>query len=77
VTFLRTFHHDDRADHLSGCRDVEVQRLAILGRRYDWCVGERCLEPVKRLLSLSGPGEALVFLQVSVEGVSPFRRAAR
>jgi hypothetical protein len=31
VPFLCTFHHDDGADHLSGCGDIEVQRLAVLG----------------------------------------------
>jgi hypothetical protein len=33
MTLVHTFQHDDSADHLSGCGDVEVQRLAILGRR--------------------------------------------
>jgi hypothetical protein len=68
MPFLCTFHHDDGADHLSGRDDVEVQRLAVLGRRQNWRVGERCLELVKRLLGLDRPGEALVLLQESVEG---------
>jgi hypothetical protein len=31
VPFLRTFHHDDGADHLGGCSDVEVQRSPSRG----------------------------------------------
>jgi hypothetical protein len=31
VPFLRSLYYDDGADHLSGCGDVEVQRLAVLG----------------------------------------------
>jgi hypothetical protein len=31
VSLLCTVHHDDDADHLSGCGDVEVQRLTVLG----------------------------------------------
>jgi hypothetical protein len=31
VPLLCKLHHDDGADHLSGCSDIEVQRLAILG----------------------------------------------
>jgi hypothetical protein len=30
VPFLRSLYHDDGADHLNGCGDVEVQRLAVL-----------------------------------------------
>jgi hypothetical protein len=33
MPLLRAFHYDDSADHLSGCSDVEIQRLAVLGRR--------------------------------------------
>jgi hypothetical protein len=33
VPLLHALYHDDRADHLSGRGDVEVQRLAILRRR--------------------------------------------
>jgi hypothetical protein len=68
VPFPCTFHHDDGADHLGGRGDVEVRRLAALGRRQDRRVGERRLEFIKRLLGLNGPGKALVFLQESVEG---------
>jgi hypothetical protein len=32
VPFLRSLYHDDGADHLSGCSDVEVQRLVVLRR---------------------------------------------
>jgi hypothetical protein len=32
MPFLRSLYHDDGADHLSGCGDVEVQRLAVLRR---------------------------------------------
>jgi hypothetical protein len=56
VPFLRTLYHDDRADHLGGCGNVKVQRLAILGQSEDRRVGERRLEFVKRLLGLDGPG---------------------
>jgi hypothetical protein len=28
-----SLYHDDDADHLGGCGDVEVQRLAVLRRR--------------------------------------------
>jgi hypothetical protein len=31
VPFLRTLHHDDGADYLGGCGDVEVLRIAALG----------------------------------------------
>jgi hypothetical protein len=33
MPFLRSLYHDDGADHLSGCGDVEVQRLTVLRRR--------------------------------------------
>jgi hypothetical protein len=59
---LRALYYDDSADHLSGRGDVEVQRLAALRRRKNRGMGERCLQLVKRLLGLDGPGEALVFL---------------
>jgi hypothetical protein len=32
MPFLRSLYHDDDADHLSGCGDVEVQRFAALRR---------------------------------------------
>jgi hypothetical protein len=67
MPLLRTFYHDDGADHLSGCGNVEVQRLVASRRREDRSVGERRLQLVKRLLGLDGPREALVFLQESVE----------
>jgi hypothetical protein len=68
VALLRTFHHDDGADHLSGCGDVEVQRFTVLGWCEDGRMGERRLELVKCLLGLDGPGETLVLFQESVEG---------
>jgi hypothetical protein len=68
VSLLRTFYHDDGADHLSGCGDVEVQRLVALRWCQDWGVGDRRLQLVKQLLGLDGLGEALVFLQEPVEG---------
>jgi hypothetical protein len=68
VSFLYSLHHDDCTDHLGGRNDIEVQRFAVLGRHEDWRVGERCLEFVKRLLSLDGLGEALMLLQEPVEG---------
>jgi hypothetical protein len=68
VSLLRTFHHDDGADHLSGCGYVEVQRLVALRRREDRSMGEHRLQLFKRLLGLDGPGEALVLLQEPVEG---------
>jgi hypothetical protein len=40
VPLLRTLYYDDNADHLSGCGDVEVQRLAVLRRRKNRGVGE-------------------------------------
>jgi hypothetical protein len=67
VPFLRSFYYDDRADHLGGRRDLEIQRLTVSRRREDWCMRERCLQLVPRLLGLDGPGEALVLLQESVE----------
>jgi hypothetical protein len=72
MSFLRTLHHDDRADHLGGCSNVEVQRLAILGQSEDRCVGEHYLEFVQCLLGLDGLGEALVLLQEPVEGQALF-----
>jgi hypothetical protein len=68
VTFLYSFHDDDRTDHLGGRRNVEVQRLAVLGRCEDRRMGECCLQLVERLLGLDGPGEALMLLQEPVEG---------
>jgi hypothetical protein len=62
VPFLCSLYHDDGADHLSGCGDVEVQRLAVLRRRKDRGVREHHLQFVKGLLGLDGPGELLVFL---------------
>jgi hypothetical protein len=35
VSFIRPLHHDDRADHLGGHSDIEVQRFAVLGGRED------------------------------------------
>jgi hypothetical protein len=70
-------HHDDRADHLSGRSDVEVQRFVVLGRSEDRRMGERRLEFVERLLGLDGPGEALMLLQEPVEGQAFLARAAR
>jgi hypothetical protein len=68
MPFFRTLHHDDVADHLSGCGDIEVQRFTVLGWRQDGHVGERRLELVKRLLGVDGLGETLVVLQESVKG---------
>jgi hypothetical protein len=53
---------------MGGSGNVEVQRLAVLGRHKDRGVGERRLQLVKRLLGLDGPGEPLVFFQEPVEG---------
>jgi hypothetical protein len=39
MAFFRSLHNDDRADHLGGRSDVEVQRLAALRRREDRRVG--------------------------------------
>jgi hypothetical protein len=75
LALLRSLHNDDRADHLGGRSDVEVQRFTVLRRREDQRVGERRLELVERLLGLDGPGEVFVLLQEPVEG--PSRRAAR
>jgi hypothetical protein len=72
MPFLRSFHHDNRADHLGGCHYVEVQRLAASRRREDWRVSERRLQPVERILGLDSPREALVLLQESVEGQTLF-----
>jgi hypothetical protein len=58
VPLLRSLYNDDSTDHLSGCGDVEVQRLAVLRRRKNRGVGECRLQLVKRLLGLDGPGEA-------------------
>jgi hypothetical protein len=68
VAFLCSLYNDDRADHLGGRRDVEVQGLAALRRCEDRRVGERCLQLVERLLGLDGPGESFLFLQEPVEG---------
>jgi hypothetical protein len=68
MPLLRALYHDDGADHLSGCGDVEVQRLVALGRHQDRRMGERRLEFVKHLLGLASPREALVLLQEQVEG---------
>jgi hypothetical protein len=68
VPFLHALYHDDGADHLGGRGNVEVQRLAVLGRRMNRGVGEGRLQLVKRLLGLDGPGEPLVFSQEPVEG---------
>jgi hypothetical protein len=68
VPFLCSFYYDDHADILGGCRDVEVQRLAVSRRCEDWRVREHRLQLVQRVLGLDGPGEALVLLQELVEG---------
>jgi hypothetical protein len=68
VPLLRALCHDDSADHLGGHGYVEVQRFTVLRRRKDRGLGERCLQLVKGLLGLDGPGEPLMFLQEPVEG---------
>jgi hypothetical protein len=68
VPFLCAFYHDDGANHLGGRGYVEVQRFAVLRRCKDWGLGEACLQLVKRLLGLDGPGEPLMLLQEPVEG---------
>jgi hypothetical protein len=68
VNLLRPLYNDDRADHLGGCHEIEVQRLAALRQREDWRVRECRLQLVERLLGLDGPGEVLVLLQDPVEG---------
>jgi hypothetical protein len=68
VSFLRALYHDHGADHLGSRGHVEVQRLAVLWRCEDWGVGMGCLQLVKCLLGLGGPGEVLVLLEEPVEG---------
>jgi hypothetical protein len=72
VPFLRTLYHDDRADHLGGCGNIEIQRLTILGRRKDRRVSEHRLEFVECLLGFDGPGKTPVLLQEPVEGQDLF-----
>jgi hypothetical protein len=67
VPFLRAPHHDNGADHLGGCSHVEVQRFTILRRCKDRGVGEGCLQLVKCLLGLGGPGEPLMLLEEPIE----------
>jgi hypothetical protein len=62
VSFLCSLHHDDRADHLGGRSDVEVQRFAVLGWHEDRRAGEHRIEFVQHLLGLDGLGEAFVLL---------------
>jgi hypothetical protein len=68
MPLLRALYHDDSADQLGGCDNVEVQRFAVLRRRANQGVGERRLQFVKRLLGLDGLGELLMFFQEPVEG---------
>jgi hypothetical protein len=63
VPFLRALHHDDGAEHLSGCGHIELQGFAVLRWREDWGVCQGCLQLVERVLGFGGPGEALVFLE--------------
>jgi hypothetical protein len=70
VSFLRALYHDHGTDHLGSRSHVEVQRLAALRWREDGGVGEGCLQLVKRLLGLGGPGEAPVLLEEPVERAS-------
>jgi hypothetical protein len=72
VALLCSLHDDDRADHLGGRRDVEVQRLTASRRREDWRVREHRLQLVERLPGLDGPREVLMLLQESVEGQTLF-----
>jgi hypothetical protein len=68
VPFLRALHYDYGADHLGGCGHVELQGFTVLWRREDRGVGQGCLQLVKRVLGLSGPGEALVLFEEVIEG---------
>jgi hypothetical protein len=63
MAVFRSLHYDDRANHLGGRSDIEVQRFAVLRRREDRCVGERRLELVESLLGLDGPGERSCFFR--------------
>jgi hypothetical protein len=63
MSLLCSLHNDDRADHLGGLRNIEVQRLAISGRCENRRVRECCIQLVDGFLGLVGPGKAFVLLQ--------------
>jgi hypothetical protein len=68
VPLLLLLDDDGCVDHPVGRCDVPQEGFLLGGWHKDGSIGEQCLELVKSLLGLGGPGEVLRFLKEAVQG---------